>query len=372
LQTFENEVAKTLCKTMKGIERPTLDQLNQTIVSNLCPVFLPKKSASEGRLFTLRDDVTHLCSHAGYKFLDVKLTPQTSNKSVAFTYDSWSTLLKTIQQMQMSGSASERNIKSFLKHALHTDNAVQGQRMRTDSSPSSMPLQNVARTITHTVSMDGSSVRSEHSYMSPIGGKGYASRGSHQTASPSEGADGVVRSLATVMTLHGSEATDKARQLQDHHYQYVPTSSEPHAGSATRGTPTSGAHHSPHVKSPSTISSGGKLNAQRVLQQQQQQPELQLHDLYYQSHAPLLSQCGVPPVQFCSTAVRLNDYERATSILSNNQSVLPLLQRAARGGAELFQEGAYLHQYAMYGLEEGDFQHAFLSLGCSIQNYIDL
>jgi hypothetical protein len=354
---------------MKGIERPTLDQLNQTIVSNLCPVFLPRKSASEGRLFTLRDDITHLCSHAGYKFLDVKLTPQTSNRSVAFTYDSWSTLLKTIQQMQMSGSASERNIKSFLKHALHTDNAVQGQRMRTDSSPSSMPLQNVARTITHTVSMDGSSVRSEHSYMSPIGGKGYKSRGSHQSASPSEGADGVVRSLATVMTFHGGEAGDKARQLHDHHYQSAQSSAEQHAGS---GTPTSGAHHSPHAKSPSTISSGGKLNPQRVLQQQQQQPELQLHDLYYQSHAPLLSQCGAPPVQFCSSDVRLNGYERATSILSNNQSVLPLLQRAARGGAELFQEGAYLHQYAMYGLEEGDFQHAFLSLGSSIQNYIDL
>eukprot|EP01034_Spumella_vulgaris_P035488 gene35488-43752_t len=40
--TFENETAKVLCQTTRSIERPTMTDINYTIVSNLIPIFLPK------------------------------------------------------------------------------------------------------------------------------------------------------------------------------------------------------------------------------------------------------------------------------------------------------------------------------------------
>lgn len=292
----------------------------------------------------------------------------------------------------MSGTASERSIKSYLKHALTTDptmygyRAPRGDRVSSPASPSA--LQNLARSVSHSTSIDGRSLSRGGSYASPpakstafgqaqvtppsagASGRGMVSSISSSTAVGSTGIDGgVVRSLATVLTLHGAEAADKARALHDTHFATSTDSGRLHeyqalnVGSGVKGTPTSGTSRSSLGRSPSEATKAHLPPPPS---------ELQLHEMYLQSHSHLLPYCGTAPVQFCSSTQRLNGYERATSVLSNNQSVLPLLQRAVRGGAELFQEGAYLHQYATYGIEEADFQQAFLSLGCSIQNYADL
>lgn len=112
---FENEVAQQLCKQMHGIERPTLADVNRTIVANILPLFLPKYragSASRSYEAFVFQDILHTCSHPSYQFLEMRTTPQTSKMSVDYTYDSWPTLLKTIQRMQMTGSLSERNLRN--------------------------------------------------------------------------------------------------------------------------------------------------------------------------------------------------------------------------------------------------------------------
>jgi hypothetical protein len=427
---FENEIAQMLCKTMKGVDRPTLDQLNQTIVSNLCPLFLPRYDAQShgsasmypNRRHSLISDVTHLCAHPGYKFLDVKLTPQTSNKSVDFTYDSWSTLLKTIQQMQLSGSASERNIKSYLKHALQTDATAPGGRTQ-HHSPNSPVLQNVNRTINHSTSMGGvsgtppsrdtvfsspaakgSTQAGGYSYSTPPsgsfitsssgggGGSGAGSGGHSRSRQYGGGVTepmgaavdgGVVRSLASVITLHGAEAGEQAARLQD---AYNTTNHPSSTSSSAAVYFSQGSHHaiarSPGASSGRSPSSRAQIGAKQgagkatsalqILQQQQQHAELQLHEMYVQSHSSLKSACGSSPVKICASEVSINGYQRATSVLSNCQAILPILQRATRGGVELFEAGAYLHQYSMYGIEEEDFHQAFRAVGCAIQNYIHL
>lgn len=111
---FENEVAQDLCKQMKGIERPSLADINDVISSNILPTMLPKYDRDSYKTTTssLCDDVMHLCSHPGYRFLDVKNTPQTSSQSVEFTYDSWTSIMSTISRMQIKGTPSERGLGS--------------------------------------------------------------------------------------------------------------------------------------------------------------------------------------------------------------------------------------------------------------------
>ena len=85
---FENEVIKDLCNSMRCIARPTLYDINQTLSSNILPIILPKYRP-DGRFSGFDKDIYQLCSHSDYKLLDIKLTPQTSEKSIEFTFDSW-------------------------------------------------------------------------------------------------------------------------------------------------------------------------------------------------------------------------------------------------------------------------------------------
>ena len=67
--TFENEVAHQLCREMKGIERPTLHDINHVIAANIVPCLLPKypyhpgtipstPGSCSGPFHTLSDDIT--------------------------------------------------------------------------------------------------------------------------------------------------------------------------------------------------------------------------------------------------------------------------------------------------------------------------
>jgi hypothetical protein len=115
---------------MRGIPRPTLYDINRTLTSSIIPAILPKTSSSLKRKVTLTEELIPLSSHPGYKFLDVKITPQvshlspppsssespppprcqTSLESVDFTCDQWSTLLSTIDRMSQLGKYTERGL----------------------------------------------------------------------------------------------------------------------------------------------------------------------------------------------------------------------------------------------------------------------
>ncbi|KAJ1435557.1 Tubulin/FtsZ, GTPase domain-containing protein [Ochromonadaceae sp. CCMP2298] len=339
---FENEIAQMLCRTMRCVDKPSLAQLNETIASNLCPIFLPKYDHHRGqrRRTDLHDDLAHLCCHPGQKFLDIKVTPQTSDKSVAYTYDSWSTLVKTIQQMQLSGAASERDIRANLKFALELGSGV-GQV----GSPTFSVLSNV---------------RSRANDMSPVGG--IKAMGVGATAPPlspdnrgGSAAPSVIHSFASVVTLHGAEAADAADTLR---------ASVGGSSSSASASTFESADSSPSTRS------ARRLQALKEQRKGPEHGELRLHDLYMKSHSPLHSLQGGCAVQVASSPQLLNGYQRATSVLCNSQAVLPLLQRATREGARLFKERAYLHQYSTYGIGEEDFQDSFRSLGSAIRSYM--
>jgi hypothetical protein len=97
---------------MRGISRPTLYDINRTLTSAVIPTLLPKYSPLLQRRITLSEELLSLTSHPGYRFLDVKITPQTSLASIDFTCDQWSTLLSTIERMNHLGKYTERGLGS--------------------------------------------------------------------------------------------------------------------------------------------------------------------------------------------------------------------------------------------------------------------
>ena len=58
------------------IERPNLRDLNAAIACNISSVLAPKYSACGRGLCSLNTQFSHLCAHAGFKFMDVKCLPQ--------------------------------------------------------------------------------------------------------------------------------------------------------------------------------------------------------------------------------------------------------------------------------------------------------
>ena len=254
---FENEVAQELCKKMRKIERPTLGDINHTIASNLLPILLPKYSSSRASPSHLHDDVVSLCSHPTYRFLDVKTTPLTSQQSVSFTFDSWFSLVSTLDKMHGRGTALEQRL----------------------SGP--MP----------------------------------------SSTSDSGGGGGCVRSIGSILTVRGSDAAD-----------FVTSSADP-----------------------LVVNQGVGGRSQRLFAAK--------------NYASLL---GRNAVQLYHSGHSVSGYQRSASLLSNSQTILPILQRAASKASDLYRVGAYVHQYSCCGLEQEDFLTSFRSLGHIIDSYVNM
>lgn len=289
--TFENEVAKQLCIEMKGIERPSMHDINAVIAGNILPILLPKylhdsnnndvsrsSHSQPGVPSTLSDDVGDLCSHPGYRFLSVKNVPQTSRRSVAFTYDSWSSLVETLQRMDRAGSSSEKG-----------------------SGSAQVPFASSRRLSTNV--------------------------NFSQSSSPTKGESGVAsagcRSLKSILTVRGPDAASGLKSMVDARAAFSSASIPLRRGESTTAPP------------PSTI----------------------FDDRNCQMHYSNRS---------------VNGYQRSAVLLSNSQSILPILQRAGLKGAEMYRAGAYVHQYKSCGLEDEDFVRAFRTVGQVIENYRSL
>lgn len=257
---FENEVAQDLCKRMKGIDRPTLNDINKLIAANITPMFLPKYhtdniNGTRTCLLTksyFNDDIVHLCSHPGYKFLDVKNTPQTSQDSVDFTYDSWLSIMNTLTKMQVKGSACERGLGS-----INTENL---------------------------------------------------SKNSIQMS----------KSIGSVLTLRGPDAASAALQC---------------------------------THTTNTLQSS-----------QQLQLRIPFSDAIINDNQ----------ARFCYSSHITNKYQRSACLISNSQSILPMLQRSVNKAAQLYEVGAFIHQYRQCGLDNDSFLDAFTEIGQVIANYKSL
>lgn len=54
------------------------------------------------------------------------------------------------------------------------------------------------------------------------------------------------------------------------------------------------------------------------------------------------------------------------------QAVLGVLETAVGRSRDMFSAGAYVHQYAQFGAERGDFEEAFLGVEQAVENYRSL
>jgi hypothetical protein len=318
---FENEVAQELCKYMRRLDRPNLNDINEVISSNVMPLLLPKYTVGggddDGMRCSIADDLEHLCPHPGYKFLDVKMTPQTSESAITFTFDTWNTLISTITKMQIKGTASERGLGSVKVFDVGVGGSQYSSAVPAPPDRHMRPTTATAPTPPHSARAGG-----ETQFSSVAGGAG------------------VCKSLASVLTLFGDEAQSVAENIQ-----YLRGCESYSAGlpampdSADSVRTFFLAPYSDHI-----------------------------YPSRYTSSDPELASYG--PVRTCvSTHTRINGYQRSALLLSNGCSVLPLLNRISGKATQLFGHQAFLHCYLRNGLEEADFVDAFRNIGQVITNY---
>lgn len=340
---FENEIAQMLCKEMHGIEKPLLRDLNHVISSNLLSLFLPKmmpmndnfsqnispsrKDATayhpeEPRTSGYRshrnlfDDLAFLCSHPGFRFCQVRLTPQTSKKSIDYTYDSWTALLKAIQRMQLSGTPLERHVRYEVKSMLNRkDQAL--EEIGVNSSPSNLNMGNNGEV------------------------------------------NNLNKALASIVTFHGEKAYQACKNVLENSNFDNKTDCSPSHNNICLENPSVTAYSKLTTRTKGTIFNAGDNN-------------LQLYDEFYNSHSDMLSTVNMNPVQCHVSPFLVNKYKRSTTVLSNDQAILPILQRSVLKSQDMFEVGAYIHQYTTNGLEQSDFYEAFRSIGAIVHNYSSL
>jgi hypothetical protein len=368
---LENEMAQVLCKQMRGIERPLLSDLNCVLANHITPLFLPK-IVSHSPFATIRqhfsDDALFLASHPAYRFLNIKLTPQTSKQSVDFTFDQWPALFKTIQRMQLSGAYSERNIAPHIK------------RMGLPGYMSQVVEDEI----------EASSPTSASRFRNPTTPN---SKGNDwQVTSPSQDAlrqGGMIRSVASVLSCHGESASQylsdsflEQLSLQQQQRSGLPNEALLYDASSSKLGSRSGRGHSeadhravhspPNFQRPTASSSSMSVasSAQTAAGSEAAQP---LFDEYITAHHSLLADSGVDASIRCNySPFLLHEYKRSVHVVANDQSMLPILRRATMKSERMFRTGAYLHQYAMYDVETADFIQAFYDIGSVIQNYEQL
>ena len=282
----------------------------------------------------------------------MKNLPQTSQRSVAFTFDSWSALTDTVQAMAARGSSSERGIGAYLK-LLRTGNVldhhprVYSQRgvhvspsannaTASPCSPTLVGVSGLSSTgITHsTTAHNNNNNQSTTRENMTVGAMGDSPSGSQSI--PDHPPLELMRSLKSAWTLRGPDAHVGVATM----HEALVRAREIH-GAANHN---SNHNHGGVTGSPATTTTAGN------------QPEIPMaysDELYYSPHT-------------------VNGYRRSVSALSNSQAVLPLLQRAAKHSSALFRVSAYVHQYQQHGVEEEDFIRAFRTVGQIVENYRSL
>ena len=318
-----------------------------------------------------------LCCHPGYVFLGVKNLPQTSQRSVAFTFDSWSALTETVQAMAARGSSSERGIGAYLK-LLRTGSVLDHQpRMFSQRGVNSNPVSNSSATspISPTlVSIPGSGSGSGMGTGTGTTGSTYTTTGNsyHPSTLPIKdsmtvGAMGespggqslphpiplaLMRSLKSAWTLRGPDAQVGVASM----YEALMRAREGHSTSHSTNHSTSQGHGGVSGSPAATTTTATTTTPSKTTSTTGNQEEIPMaytDELYYSPHT-------------------VNGYRRSVSALSNSQAVLPLLQRAAKQASALFRVGAYVHQYQQHGVEEEDFVRAFRTVGQIVENYRSL
>jgi len=365
---FENETAHHICKSMKSISTPTLYDINQAIAANIIPALLSKvcmddlhdhsppppaakggarqsqKTPSKPTLYnanhhirsgqtadnrqgsalrssnrgvansswsfsrsqSFANDITELCSHPDYKYVNIYNAPQSSSSSVAFTYDSWIAILNSVGRTQLQ-----------LQH-----------------------LKPIAKGITG--SNTGGAV--SYSYSTPEKG-GISSSPAVGTppAGAGEPSSKPPRSLKSILVFRGLDPQTAEHDIANQYH-----------------TRNGSFHHHQRQKGPDQSASPGTMKElnrdiiSKILAQ-------------YCEYSPLFNGSGAPSIY--GSHHMANRYQRSACLITNNTACVPILNRSLVKSLELYQARAYLHHYFDYGLEISDFTEALQSISQTVQNY---
>ncbi|TMW65278.1 hypothetical protein Poli38472_007920 [Pythium oligandrum] len=116
---LQNDVANEICKRLLNMPRPSFDAINSVLATHLASVFLPVHNKQDGNTNSTRSSTEgdviqemceRLCSHAGFKLLDIKTIPQMPHRSKEFSTHTWTGILKHLHQMQIANSPLEEGI----------------------------------------------------------------------------------------------------------------------------------------------------------------------------------------------------------------------------------------------------------------------
>jgi hypothetical protein len=320
---FENEMAQLLSKEMHGIEKPLLKDLNQVIASNLLTLFLPKRTPTitnspfRGTVGHQHffDDLSFLCAHPGYRFAQIRLTPQTSKRSIEFTFDSWTALLKTIQRMQLSSTLLERHVRPEI-------NALIRRREQVLEMGRPSP----------TLIDDDKIVLN--------------------------------KSLASIVSCHGEQSDVACQKLAIPHFD--PLENNNNINNSNRLITPKKSSIQVDGSVAFTARTRGTITTAAAEQQ------LQLYNEYHECHSDILTTVEQSNLRFQCSPFLVNRYKRSVSTLSNDQAILPILQRSLLKCHDMFEVGAYVHQYTSNGMDYDDFLTAFHSVGSIVHNYANL
>nr|CCA20653.1 tubulin/FtsZ family putative [Albugo laibachii Nc14] len=101
---MENDTAHAVCRRLLRRQRPSINDLNKLLATQLASAFLPTTSTHTS---TITDIFGHLCTHPAYKLLHLSSAPHVAQNSKAFSTHTWDGLLRDLFQMHYKKRVEE-------------------------------------------------------------------------------------------------------------------------------------------------------------------------------------------------------------------------------------------------------------------------
>ena len=120
---MENEKMQKICSQLLRIKNISFKDINKVVASKLAGVFLPAFHSNDSvhlSKFAVSDILSNVCSHTGYKLLNILNIPVVAKTSLAYTSYNWNMLVKHCRQMLIANANMEEGITSSCMKYQHT------------------------------------------------------------------------------------------------------------------------------------------------------------------------------------------------------------------------------------------------------------
>ena len=107
---LQNDLADAICRTRLRLKCPSFHDINSVMARHLACSFLLPSCHERAGSSSIGKQITHLCAHPSFRFLDIKMLPTAPSSDRSFDSQSWKALIRRLRQMQYSNSAMEDRI----------------------------------------------------------------------------------------------------------------------------------------------------------------------------------------------------------------------------------------------------------------------